>query len=130
MASSSSQAESEAGYYNTVDPFQKLVTKIGLELTTFDVKVIKSLVVGKIPAETLNSIDHSKQYSALDLLYNLQKNRFLSENNTSILKEALKTANRIDLYSKVKEFEKTVIELKDATLLSQMSNLPGMKKLY
>jgi hypothetical protein len=121
-------SSSEAGYYTTVvHRFQILVTQIGLELTTFAVKVIKSLVVGKIPSEILNSIDDNGQYSALDLLYNLQKNRFLSENNTGILKEALKTAARIDLYSKVEDFEKRVIELRDAPL-SQMSNLPGVKK--
>lgn len=111
-------------YYTTLDPFNKLKIKIGLELTRVDVRVLKSAFVGKIPNEDLNKINSKEEGAGVDLLDHLQRFGFLSENNLSLLKEALETANCIKLGKELEEFGKTITEVRDAPL-SLMETLPG-----
>jgi hypothetical protein len=105
MASSKIEVSS-----NAINPFQKFLTQIALQLVSRDVKVLKSLTVGKIPDRDMENIDTKEEYCALDWFYCLKKHGIIWENNVQFLIDVLNTARRPDLANKLEEHQVRIKE--------------------
>ncbi|XP_031563683.1 uncharacterized protein LOC116299195 [Actinia tenebrosa] len=118
-----------AASYTVLSKFQIFITQIGLELTSLDIKILKSLIRDLLPPRVLEDIDIKEQLPGLDLFARLQEYCWVSQNNLGLLKQVLEIAGRVDLVKRIESFEKTVTELIDAPQ-SLMEVLPAPNTVF
>ncbi|XP_020909160.1 uncharacterized protein LOC110247112 [Exaiptasia diaphana] len=108
-------ASSETYVCEVLDPFEILIAQIIQELTSVDVKIVKTVIYDRIHSRELEKIDVNTACSGATLIALLRKYRLLSRNNLGLLKDILYVLKCEVLLTKAQDFENSEKAVFDAT---------------